>query len=83
MFLSDDEIEDLTGYRQPARQARAAIRDAQDELARLRAIASTPEDADVYLTLRRGLKEDIAANEELIALYRADLERLPQFRRDR
>lgn len=62
--------------------ARAAIRDAQDELTRLRADASTPEDAGVYLTLRRGLEEDITANEELIALYRADLKRLPQFRRD-
>ena len=54
---------------------RASIRDAKDELARMRQAAQdSPEDADVYLTTRRMKEEDIAAAEEMIAMYRADLE---------
>lgn len=64
---------------------RASIRDLRDQLTDLRR-ADTPEDAEVYLTLRHGIEEDIAAAEDLIGLYQADLESaraaLAEFRRD-
>lgn len=64
---------------------RAAIRDIRDQMADLRRRADTPEDADLYLTARHGLEEDVAAAEDMITLYRADLDAaraaLAEFRR--